>query len=321
MTRWGILSTANINRHVLAGTAGSDEVEFVAVASRDTARAQAYARERGIPRGYGSYEELLADPEVEAVYVSLPNSLHVPWSIRALEAGKHVLCEKPLSRRPGEVRELFDVADRTGLRCMEAYMWRHNPQTRRLAELVAGGAVGELRLIRAAFRFPLSNMANVRLAADLDGGSLMDVGCYGVSAARLLAGEPSRVTAQQVTGGSGVDTRIVATLSFPGDVLGIVDAALDLPAADELEIIGSEGAIRVDDPWHCRRPALHLRRGGHAETVTVQPVNSYRLQLENFGAAIRGEAEPLLGRADAMGQARTIEALYRAAGTGAAVDL
>jgi len=321
VTRWGILSTANINRLVLAGAAGSDQVEISAVASRDLAQAEAYARDRGIPRAYGSYEQLLADPALEAIYISLPNSLHVEWATRALQAGKHVLCEKPLSRHPDQVEALFDTAERSGRHCMEAFMWRHNPQTRRLAALVADGAIGELRLIRAAFSFPLANPANVRLRADLDGGALMDVGCYCVSACRLLAGEPVRVTAQQVVGPSGVDVRFTGTLAFDGPVLAQVDCAVDLPNRSELEAIGSEGSIRVRDPWHCRTPELRVQRGDHVEVIEVEPMDSYRLELENLGAAIRGEAMPLLGRADSVGQARAIEALYRAADTGEAVRL
>ncbi len=321
MIRWGILSTANINRLVLAGAAGSDQVEIAAVASRDGARAAAYARDHGIPQAYGSYEELLADPTLDAIYVSLPNALHVTWATRALQAGKHVLCEKPLSRHPEQVEALFDAAERAGRHCMEAFMWRHNPQTKRLAALIADGAIGELRLIRAAFSFPLTNPANVRLQPDLDGGALMDVGCYCVSACRLLAGEPVRVTGQQVVGSSGVDLRFAGTLAFDGPVLAHFDCAVDLPDRSELEAIGSEGSIRVRDPWHCRRPELRLQRGDQVEVIEIEGADSYRLELENLGAAIRGEATPLLGRAESVGQARAIEALYRAADGGEAVSL
>ena len=175
--RLGILSTAHINRLVIAGARESDRVEVTAVGSRDLSRAEAYAREWGIERAYGSYDELLADPDVDAVYNPLPNSMHVEWSIRALEAGKHVLCEKPLSRRPDDVERAFDVADREGRILTEAFMYRHNPQTARLKELVDGGTIGDLRVVRAAFSFTITDDANIRLAADLDGGALMDVGC------------------------------------------------------------------------------------------------------------------------------------------------
>jgi D-xylose 1-dehydrogenase (NADP+, D-xylono-1,5-lactone-forming) len=318
---WGFLSTANINDKLLRGAAESDRVDVIAVASRDAARAEAYARERGIERAYGSYEELLDDPDVEAVYISLPNSLHVEWSIRALEAGKHVLCEKPLSRRAEDVERAFDVAEQSGRLLMEAFMYRHNPQTARLEELVDGGAIGRLRLVRAAFSFPLADAGNVRLDASLDGGGLMDVGCYCVSGTRLLGGEPDQVYGEQVLGESGVDELFTGTLRFPGDALAQFDAGLVLPMRDELEAIGEEGSLFLDDPWHCKRPVIELRTARGMEEIAVAPADSYRLELENMSDAIRGEAEPLLGREDALGQARTIEALYRSAAEGRPVSM
>jgi D-xylose 1-dehydrogenase (NADP+, D-xylono-1,5-lactone-forming) len=310
---WGFISTANINDKLLAGAAESDRVDVIAVASRDAARAEAYARERGIERAYGSYEELLADPDVEAVYISLPNSLHVEWSIRALEAGKHVLCEKPMSRRAEDVERAFDVAEQSGRLLMEAFMYRHNPQTARLKELVDGGAIGRLRLVRAAFSFPLADAENVRLNPSLDGGGLMDVGCYCVSGSRLLGGEPEQVYGEQVLGESGVDELFTGTMRFPGNVLAQFDSGLVLPERDELEAVGEEGSLFLDDPWHCQRPVIELRTAGGVEEISVEPADSYRLQLENLSDAIRGEAEPVLGRQDAVGQARAIEALYRSA--------
>jgi D-xylose 1-dehydrogenase (NADP+, D-xylono-1,5-lactone-forming) len=312
-TKWGIISTAHINRLVLAGARESDQVDVIAVASRDQGRAEAYAREHGIERAYGSYEGLLADPDVEAVYISLPNSLHVEWSIRAVEAGKHVLCEKPLDRRPEEVERAFDAAEGSGRILMEAFMWRHNPQTAKLVELVGSGAIGALRLVRSAFSFSLGDPENVRLAEDLDGGALMDVGCYCVSGSRLLGGEPDSVYGEQVSGASGVDVLLAATMRFPGDVLAQFECGFVLPDRDELEVVGSEGSLFLDDPWHARTPVIELRRDGGVEKIVLQPADSYRLELENLGDAIAGRAEPLLGREDAVGQARTIDALYRSA--------
>ena len=316
--RLGILSTARINRLLLHGARQTDRVEVAAVASRDLTRAQAYAREQGIERAYGSYEDLLADPEVEAVYNPLPNSLHVEWSIRALEAGKHVLCEKPMGRHPSDVERAFDVADRAGLVLTEAFMYRHNPQTARLKELVDGGAIGDLRLVRSAFSFTIADAANIRLAADLDGGALMDVGSYCVSGSRLLAGEPERVYGRSVVE-SGVDTVFVGTLEFAGDVLAQFDCGFRLPFRHDLEAIGTEGSVFVGDPWHCRRPGIELRRDGGVDEIALDPVDSYRLELENLADAIRGAAPPLLGRRDALCQARTIDALYRSAAEDAAV--
>jgi D-xylose 1-dehydrogenase (NADP+, D-xylono-1,5-lactone-forming) len=320
MIRFGILSTAHINRLLLAGARESNRVEVAAVASRDLARAEDYAREWGIERAYGSYEELLADPDLDAVYNPLPNSMHVDWSIRALEAGKHVLCEKPLSRRPEDVERAFDVAERTGRMLTEAFMYRHNPQTARLKELVGGGAIGELRVVRTAFSFTIDDKSNIRLAADLDGGALMDVGCYCVSGSRLLAGEPESVSGTSVTE-AGVDTVFAGTMTLPGNVIAHFDCGFTLPMRDELEAVGSEGSIFLDDPWHCRSPVIEVRRSGSVELIELEPVDSYRLELENLADAIRGEGDLLLGRDDAVHQARAIDALYRSADTGSAVEL
>jgi D-xylose 1-dehydrogenase (NADP+, D-xylono-1,5-lactone-forming) len=318
---WGFLSTARINDKVLAGARLSDRVDVAAVASRDRGRAEAWARDNGIERAHASYEALLEDPDVEAVYISLPNSLHVQWSIRALEAGKHVLCEKPLGRSAGEVAAAFDAADAAGRLLSEGFMYRHHPQTGRLAALVRDGAIGRLGLVRAAFSFALADPGNVRLSGALDGGGLMDVGCYCVSGARLLAGEPERVHAEQVVGGDGVDIRMAATMRFPGDVLASFDCGLALTGRDELEAVGDEGSLFLDDPWHCVEPVIELRRDGGVERIEVERANPYRLELENLSDAIRGQADPLLGRADALGQARAIEALYRSADAGHAVTV
>ncbi|HET7744848.1 MAG TPA: Gfo/Idh/MocA family oxidoreductase [Gaiellaceae bacterium] len=314
--RLGIVSTAHINRLVIPGAHASDKVELVAVGSRDQERAEEYAREWSIPRAYGSYEALLADPEIDAVYVSLPNSLHCEWSIRAMEAGKHVICEKPLSRHPAEVEEAFDTAERTSRLLTEAFMFRHNPQTARLAELVAEGAIGELRVVRTAFSFSLYDADNIRLRTDVEGGSLMDVGCYCVSGSRLLAGEPESVVGQAVIGETGTDWVFVGLMRFPNGVSALFDCGTSLPERDELEAIGTEGSLFLDDPWHCRKPVIELRRDGRVERIELDPVDSYRLELENLSDAIGGEAPLLLGRTDAVAQSRALEALHRSAESG-----
>ena len=319
--RWGIVSTADINRLVIPGAHESPLVDLVGVASRDRARAEAYASEWSIPRAYGSYEELLADPAIDAVYISLPNTLHCEWSVRAVEAGKHVLCEKPLSRNQAEVEAAFDAAERAGRLLSEAFMYRHNPQTARLLELVGGGAIGELRLVRSAFSYSLYDADNIRLRPEVEGGALMDVGCYCVSGTRLLAGEPESVFGRAWIGESGTDWVFTGSLRFPGDVLAAFDCGTALPVRDELEAIGSEGSLFLDDPWHCRRPVIELRRADGVERIELEPVDSYRLEVENVSRAIRGEAELLLGRADAVAQAGALEALHASAGSGRAVDL
>jgi D-xylose 1-dehydrogenase (NADP+, D-xylono-1,5-lactone-forming) len=324
--RWGLLSTARINRLILEAAAETDEADVVAVASRDAGRAETYASEHGIPKAYGSYQALLEDPDVEAVYISLPNALHVEWTLRALKAGKHVLCEKPFSRRPEDVERAFDLADSNELVLSEAFMWRHHPQTKKLAALTAEGAIGRLRLVRAAFGFQLASVHgpdDTRFSPELDGGSLMDVGSYCVNAIRLLAGEPTRVQGEQALGDSGVDVGFAATLRCAGDVLAQLDCSFVVPDRAALEVVGEDGSLVVGDPWHVRSPGIELRREGasRVESIPIEPANSYRLELEDMAAAISGGAAPLLGRDDALGQARTIDALYRSAGGAGAVDL
>jgi len=319
--RLGILSTAHINRLVIPGAHASDKVELIAVASRDQSRAEEYARTWEIERAYGSYDALLEDPDVEAVYISLPNTMHCEWSIRAVEAGKHVLCEKPMSRHAAEVEQAFDAADRAGRLLSEAFMYRHNPQTKRLAELVRGGAIGELRIVRSAFSYTLHDAENIRLRLDVEGGSLMDVGCYCVSGSRLLAGEPEDVLGRAYTGPTGTDWVFAGSMRFPGDVVTLFDCGTCLPERDELEAIGTEGSLFLDDPWHCREPVIELRKNGEVERIELGPVDSYRLELENLSDAIHGDAPLLLGREDAVAQARTLEALHGSAETGANVSL
>jgi len=319
--RWGILSTAHINRKLLAGAARSSEVEVVAVGSRDLARARAFADEHGIPAAYGSYEELLADPAVEAIYNPLPNTLHCEWSIRALEAGKHVLCEKPMSSSIAEVEQAFAVAERTGLHLTEAFMYRHHPQAERLAALVAEGAIGALRVIRSTFSYGLFDESNIRLRTDVDGGSLMDVGCYCVSGSRLLAGEPEAVFGRAFIGPTGTDWAFTGSLRFRGDVFALFDCATCLPNRDELEVIGSDGSLFLDDPWHCLDPVIELRRDDGTERIEMEAANPYQLELEDLGRAIRTGSAPLLGRDDAVAQARAISALRRSAADGRDVTL
>jgi xylose dehydrogenase (NAD/NADP) len=315
--RWGLLSTARINQAILQGAQLTDRAEVVAVASRDQRRADDYAREHGLERAHGSYEALLADPDVEVVYVSLPNALHTEWSIRALEAGKHVLCEKPFDRRSGGVEGAFDAAERAGRLLMEAFMYRHHPQTKKLQEVIDSGVIGELRQLRSSFSFTLANPSDVRFEPELDGGALMDLGCYCLSGMRLLAGEPERVIGLQRLAPTGVDMGFTALLEFPGAVFGEFYCAFDLPDSAGLEAIGTEGRVLVREPFRCLDPHVEL----NGERIDVEDIDRYMLQAENLSAAIRGEGEPLLGRDDAVGQARGIEALYRSAASGAAVSL
>lgn len=313
---WGLMSTAPINDRILDAAKESDLAEVVAVGSRDAERAKGYARERGIPRAHGSYDELLADPEVEAVYISLPNGLHVEWTLRALEAGKHVLVEKPLSRRAEEVERVFDVADSADLVVSEGFMWRHHPQTVKLVQLLEEGTIGALRLVRVGFSFPLEidrGPDDARFSAELDGGALMDLGCYCISAIRLVAGEPASLAGKQVVGPTGVDVIFTGAFTHAGEVLSHFDCSFVVPRRAELEVLGEEGSLFVTTPFVITSPGIELRRDGDVKQVVVEQADSYRLELENVGAAIRGEARLLLGRDDAVAQARTIEALYESA--------
>ena len=314
--KWGIVSTAHINRLVIPPAQASEKCDLIAVASRDAARAEMYAREWGIERSYGSYEALLDDPDVEAVYISLPNSMHCEWSIRALEAGKHVLCEKPLSRRAADVEAAFDAADRSGRLLSEAFMWRHNPQTRSSTELVDAGAIGALRADPLVLQLLDRGRPGQRAPALGAGGRRAD-------GRRLLLrqrGAAARRRAAADRGRPGARWRRSRRRLRRRDALPrrrrdwrISTAASSLPARDELEVIGEEGSLFLDDPWHGREPLIEIRRDGAVERIETERVDSYQLELENLSDAIRGEAEPLLGRADAVGNARALEALYASA--------
>src|SRR5215212_6013942 len=281
----GLLSTAKINGAILRGAEQTDAAEVVAVASRDGARAEAYAAEHGIERSHGSYEALLADRAVDAVYISLPNSMHVEWAIRALEAGKHVLCEKPLTRHPADAERAFDAAERAGRVLMEAFMWRHTPQAARLRQLVPG--VGELRVIRAHFSFGGLQPGNVRLSRELEGGALMDVGCYCVSGARFVAGaEPEAFAGQQVMSHPthGVDIGFTGLMRFPGDVLCHFDCGMASTNRAELEVVGSEGTLVLRDPWHSRATVIEI----DGQPFEVEMRDPYACELEALASGEPG---------------------------------
>ena len=313
MIRLALASTAAINDALLGGASGSSLVEVIGVGSRERARAEAYAQERGLERAYGGFDELLADPDVDAVYIALPNALHVEWAVRALEAGKHVLSEKPLTRDPREAERAFDAAERAGRILMEGFMYRHHPQTKRLVQLVRDGELGELRLVRSHFSFTLNRPRDVRWDRDLGGGSLLDLGCYCTNLMRTLAGEPERVYAEQITAPSGVDVRFAATLRFADGALGHFDCAFDLPRRIGFEAVGSDGSATMLQPFAEDEVTLEVRRGDELVSSETETANRYGLEVDNFARAIAGEEPPLLDRRDSIGQARALDALLRSA--------
>jgi xylose dehydrogenase (NAD/NADP) len=311
--RWGLLGTARINAKLLAGAAASESARVVAVGSRSPDVARAFAAANGIERAHGSYEALLADEGVDAVYISLPNALHHRWTMIALAAGKHVLCEKPYTRHPEDVDVAWDAAEAGGLVLQEGFMWRHTPQAARVRELLP--RLGELVAVRATFSFPLEDDSDIRVDDELEGGSLMDVGCYCVSGARYVSGEePELVFGQQVTTPSGVDRRFTGLLRFPSGLTATFHTNFEA-FSESLEVIGRKGTMLLPDPWHSTRGVIIV--DGVEERV--EPRNPYGCELDDMAAAIRGERPPRLGRADALGQARTIAALYESAAREAAV--
>jgi xylose dehydrogenase (NAD/NADP) len=300
--RLGLLSTAAINGAILGARADDAPFEVVAVGSRDRARALTYAEANGIARAYGSYEELLADPELDAVYIALPNALHHEWSMRALASGKHVVCEKPYSRRPEHVEEAWNEAERRGLVLTEGFMWRHGAQTRLLRELLA--RVGELHTVHVTFTARLTRSDDPRWVRELGGGALLDVGCYCVSAARLVVGrEPEAAEGRAYPHGE-VDGRFDGTLFF-GEVTATFACSLVSPLVQTIEVIGAEGVLHVPAAFSFP-PGVVLLNG---EAHRVDPGNHYRDELDDVCAAIRGERSVLIDCSEMLGQARVLDAL------------
>jgi len=303
---------------VLPAIQRSNNGELLAVASRDADKARAFASELGIPRAYASYEQLLADPEIEAVYIPLPNNMHREWAIKAAEAGKHILCEKPLALNAAECAEMDAAARANGVLLLEAFMYRFHPQTDRVIELIRQGAIGELRLIHAAFTFRLTNPANIRLQADLGGGSLMDVGCYCVNVSRTLFGaEPIEAQAFASWSASGVDEQMTGSLRFEGGYAQF-DSALTLARRESYQLVGQDGVIEVPVaflPGH-GDTTLRIRDAAGERSETIAGADEYQLMVEHFAACVRGQAALRYTPAEAAANMRTIEALYRSARNG-----
>lgn len=321
--RWGVLSTS---RHAAAtwipACQASQRGEVVAVASRDASRARQYASEHGIPRSFGDYESLLASPDVDAVYIPLPNHLHKEWTIKAAGAGKHVLCEKPLGLDAAQAEEMVAACHAVGVTLAEAFQWRHHPHAERTRELLRDGAIGDLRLIEAGFTFPLGRDGDVRWDPAKGGGALYDVGCYPVALARYVTGgEPLSVTAQATWGQTGVDDLLVATLEFPGGVFAKLHGGFNLPLDRYFRLVGTEGSLLVDYAYNAKanRPNIIRQYGPDWElqsTIELAPVDSYTLMIDDLSARLLAGRAPLFPAKDAIGNMCAIDALYQAARTG-----
>ena len=316
--RWGILGCARITRRgLIPGIAESSGSRLVAIGSRDRSTAEAWAREFHVDRAYGSYEEVIADPGIQAIYIPLPNELHREWVERAADAGKHVLCEKPLALNSADAEAMVEHCRRCGVILVEAFMWPHQPRTAAIRKLVFDGAIGDLRLIRSSFSFPI-DMTDWRLDASRGGGALWDVGCYGISTARLFAGsEPTAIRARAHFGQSGVDLSLAATLSFPNDILAQVDCSFEQPFRCTYELVGTLGTIDVPDAYlPPANPTATLRRTDRdaPETLTFDGRNQYAAMVDAFAAsAIAGAL--IVPCEDGLAQMRAIDAVLAACRT------
>jgi D-xylose 1-dehydrogenase (NADP+, D-xylono-1,5-lactone-forming) len=318
---WGLLSTARISRALLPPLRASKRNQLLAVGSRSKDAADSYAREGKIQRAYGSYEELLADPEIDVIYNPLPNHLHAEWTIRAVEAGKHVLCEKPLALSVDEVDAVRAAARKHGRVVAEAFMYRHHPQTLKVQELVKSGSLGTPKLVRGSFSFVLSDQGNVRLKPEYGGGSIWDIGCYPISYARSVLGEePLEVFGWQVTGLTGIDDTFVGQMRFDRNVLMQFDSSFVIPFHAFMELVGSEGTLNVPHPFKPETDEkIYLSRGGKTETIKIKGQELYLGEVEDMADAILLGKEPRISLDDSRNNVKTIRALLESAQTGQAV--
>ncbi len=321
--RVGILGAAHIAHGFVAGVAPSSRVKVVAVASRELAKGQRFAHTFGISKAYGSYRELLADPTVDAVYNPLPNGLHAEWSIRAMDAGKHVLCEKPLAASAADARSMFAAARRNGVVLAEGFPYRSQPHMHKLRELVAGGEIGELQLIQASFGFPLSDRRNVRFDPALAGGAVLDLGTYPVSLVRFLCGSRAvRVSAKAHWDPSGVDQTLVATLEHANGLLAQVSCSFVTGLHRQALIVGTRGAIQTtfpNNPTLDRPVALFIRKSADSnapyQTIEVPALDGFRAEAEDFAGLIASGGKHWGGTTEeeSIDIMMTLEAILRSA--------
>jgi xylose dehydrogenase (NAD/NADP) len=320
---WGLLSTARINRSLIPALRISKRSNLLAVASRSQESAEAFAKNWKIPHTYSSYEALLADPEIDVIYNPLPNHLHAEWSIKAVEAGKHVLCEKPMALNVDEVDAIAAAAGKHGRIVAEAFMYRHHPQTLKVQELVQNGSLGTPKLLRGSFSFVLDREGDIRFDPAMGGGSIWDVGCYPISFMRAALGaEALEVFGWQVTGPTGIDDTFVGQLHFAKDVYGQFDSSFVIPFHAYMEIVGSEATLIVPEPF---KPGLNgkifLVRDGKTERIKVKGQELYLGEVEDLTDAILLGEAPRISLEDSRANVAAITALLESARTGAVVKL
>jgi len=314
--RWGILSTARINRNVIPALKASARNELVAVASRDLAKAQAYAADWHIPRTYGSYEELLGASDIDVIYNPLPNQLHAEWTIKAAQAGKHVLCEKPFALTVAEVDQMIAAASTAGVSVVEAFMYRHHPMTLKVRELIESGSLGEVRYMRATFSFELNRTANIRWLPETGGGSLWDIGCYPVSYARMVLGQaPMELYGSQLLGESGIDLSFTGQMRYANGAFAQVECSFALPYYTAVEIRGTQGTLKIATPFNPKeaKTSITLLRGDISEELTFHYPLLYQGEVEDLADGILNHKPPRLPLAESRELIATLTGLYRSA--------
>ncbi len=315
--RWGLLSTARINRRLISAIHAAERAELVAVASRSQARADAYAAEWHIPRAYGSYQALLGDPAVDAIYISLPNSLHAEWTVRSAEAGKHVLCEKPLAVSISECDQIMAAAESAGVVVVEAVMYLHHPLLSKARELIQEGMVGQVTLVRGALSFFLDQPGDVRWKPELGGGALWDVGSYPVSFIRWMAGEAHEVFGWETLGESGVDESFAGLLRYGNGVLGVFDCGFRTQRRSEAQVCGAEGTLTIRQPYVISADSKILLRGrAEEEEITVRNIDVYQCEVDALTAAVLDGANLPVSLTSSRCNVATMSALYESARCG-----
>jgi xylose dehydrogenase (NAD/NADP) len=324
--RWGLISTANINRRVIPAIRASDRGVLAAVASREIGQATAYAARWGIPSAFGSYEAMLDSSEVDAVYISLPNHLHAEWTVKALKAGKHVLCEKPFALSLADVDHMIETAGRTGLVLAEAFMYRHHPQSKAVGQWIADGRLGEVMRVSAVFNFSGMDAANVRLNPEYGGGSLWDVGVYPISFAQyVMGGPPQWVFGDQWLGDSGVDMGFAGQMRYDGQRVAQVACSFYTPYYTRAEVTGTDGTLTVERPFTAMDDSgqyiFFTPRDGDPQPVPVPDQPLYLGEIEDMQSAILDGQPNYLTLAETRDHVRTTLALYESARRGQIVHL